>query len=315
MENTQLSLFGKTYPEHSAAIEARTSAVSSKNLRKSPEKKFQYLNLQRGNGILPERSWETEFPSHGASSMRNTGECPSAARESTLWQILQMDAPDTYYLSAKACQGILNRAKRRGKQLPAILEAALIEAVNLAGGYAQSVNCLNPWDAQSIRQYSPDGIFSSLNAGTGGGQNRAGVCYALQGNGIDRKIENGCNGKGFRENEMYTLDVVDRHAVVYEPKSAMDENWHESEVKNAIRANASESSHAIVYDARGNGNGKTVPTLTGDHQNRVTDYTSVLVTTNKPPPQVHRAPVDPAGMLPLAGFPGWLGRHSEKGRI
>ena len=34
---------------------------------------------------------------------------------------------------------------------------------------------------------------------------------------------------------------------------------------------------AVVYDARGNGDGKTVPTMTGDHQNRVTDYTGVVV--------------------------------------
>ena len=32
-----------------------------------------------------------------------------------------------------------------------------------------------------------------------------------------------------------------------------------------------------VYDARGNGNGATSPTLTGDHQNRVTDYTALCV--------------------------------------
>ena len=31
------------------------------------------------------------------------------------------------------------------------------------------------------------------------------------------------------------------------------------------------------YDARGNGDGKTVNTLTGDHENRITDYTSVVV--------------------------------------
>lgn len=30
-----------------------------------------------------------------------------------------------------------------------------------------------------------------------------------------------------------------------------------------------------VYDARGNGDGSTVPTLTGDHQNRITDYTAL----------------------------------------
>ena len=36
---------------------------------------------------------------------------------------------------------------------------------------------------------------------------------------------------------------------------------------------------AIVecYDARGNGDGKTCPTITGDHENRITDYTAVCV--------------------------------------
>jgi DNA (cytosine-5)-methyltransferase 1 len=32
-----------------------------------------------------------------------------------------------------------------------------------------------------------------------------------------------------------------------------------------------------VYDARGNGNGEIVPTLTGDHQSRVTDYTTICL--------------------------------------
>lgn len=31
-----------------------------------------------------------------------------------------------------------------------------------------------------------------------------------------------------------------------------------------------------VYDARGNGNSEIVPTITGDHQNRITDYTAIL---------------------------------------
>ena len=34
------------------------------------------------------------------------------------------------------------------------------------------------------------------------------------------------------------------------------------------------------YDARGNGDGQTVSTLTGDHQSRITDYTSVVVEKN-----------------------------------
>lgn len=153
---------------------------------------------------------------------------------------------------------------------------------------------------------------------------------------------------------------------VYESKSALEENWSESEVKNALRANASKSDHYVVYscnskqqinvrideksptfraenhgnhpcivqsiaysfdsiasnsmksnnprsgcrqvevaktldttasnpcenqggiaivevyDARGNGNGKTVNTLTGDHNNRITDYTSIVVDANAP---------------------------------
>lgn len=33
----------------------------------------------------------------------------------------------------------------------------------------------------------------------------------------------------------------------------------------------------LIYDARGNGDGTTSPTLTGDHQNRVKDYTAICV--------------------------------------
>lgn len=32
-----------------------------------------------------------------------------------------------------------------------------------------------------------------------------------------------------------------------------------------------------IYDARGNGGGEVSPTITGDHQNRVTDYTAIVV--------------------------------------
>ena len=35
--------------------------------------------------------------------------------------------------------------------------------------------------------------------------------------------------------------------------------------------------NVVCYDARGNGAGTGCPTLTGDHENRVTDYTAVTV--------------------------------------
>ena len=36
-----------------------------------------------------------------------------------------------------------------------------------------------------------------------------------------------------------------------------------------------------VYDARGNGGGDICPTITGDHQNRITDYTAIVVEANE----------------------------------
>ena len=40
---------------------------------------------------------------------------------------LQEGVPEKYYLSPKACQGILRRASVRGKKLPAVLEKALLQ--------------------------------------------------------------------------------------------------------------------------------------------------------------------------------------------
>ena len=68
--------------------------------------------------------------------------------------------------------------------------------------------------------------------------------YCIQGNCIDRADTAGCNGRGWTEGVSYTLNTVDRPA---------------------------------VYDARGNGDGQTSPTITGDHNNRVTDYTAICV--------------------------------------
>ena len=44
------------------------------------------------------------------------------------------------------------------------------------------------------------------------------ICYCIQGNCIDRADTAGCNGKGVKENESYTLNTIDRHAVCYKEK-------------------------------------------------------------------------------------------------
>lgn len=56
----------------------------------------------------------------------NISDWPSAAAVCSLSDILETgDVPQRYFLSAKACRGILRRAEKRGKALPRALQAAL----------------------------------------------------------------------------------------------------------------------------------------------------------------------------------------------
>ena len=126
----QDSPFGKMFQALSAATEDETSNQSYKpSVTSNAEPELLYLCLKTGYGNLLGWSWETVGALPGESMTLNTGEYPSAVRESTLSQILQQNVPEKYYLSPKACQGILNRAQRRGKELPKMLKEALEEVV------------------------------------------------------------------------------------------------------------------------------------------------------------------------------------------
>ena len=87
--------------------------------------KEELIFLDMRNGRMPEKSWQTITQSHGEFSMLNTGESPSEENASTLSQILEAGVPEKYYLSQRACLGILKRAASRGKELPKILKTAL----------------------------------------------------------------------------------------------------------------------------------------------------------------------------------------------
>ena len=120
--NLRDSLSGRTSPAHSAATRA---LIFDPCLKKLERAKFQYL--QMGNGQTPEWQNCKSVKSHGASLTLNIGESPNAAVESFLSRILQpmTDVPEKYYLSRKACLGILRRAQERGKELPEELRIAL----------------------------------------------------------------------------------------------------------------------------------------------------------------------------------------------
>lgn len=86
-----------------------------------------------GGGATQTLSWETDGALLTEFLTLNIGERPNVERESTLLQILEDNAPEKYYLSAKACEGILRRAERRGKELPPILKEALKQQIKRAG--------------------------------------------------------------------------------------------------------------------------------------------------------------------------------------
>lgn len=119
---------GRTSPEHSAATKDETSRPCSKRRSASSSRKPPVLKCLQKAG-LPGAvigTWTDDGAWLGESTTRNTGECPSVVVESHLSQILEATPPSKYCLSARACQGILNRAARRGKDLPEVLKQVLL---------------------------------------------------------------------------------------------------------------------------------------------------------------------------------------------
>ena len=78
--------------------------------------------------------WEDDGAWLGECMTRNTGESPNAVVESRLSQILEATPHMKYCLSARACQGILRRAARRGKDLPETLKQVLLMQSASGGG-------------------------------------------------------------------------------------------------------------------------------------------------------------------------------------
>ena len=101
----------------------RESSKKSVVYRRSP---YLYLDRRMGHGLLPGLFWDRNSLLLGGYWMLNFGESPIDAEESSLSQILEATVPEKYYLSPKACGGIIRRAGNRGKKLPPILEAALL---------------------------------------------------------------------------------------------------------------------------------------------------------------------------------------------
>lgn len=107
----------------------------------------------------------------------NTGAFPSVERESFLLQVLEPTVDQKYYLSQKACLGILRRAKTRGKVLPEILHKALVRQAGLSSQELQAV--MAPWDVQSNRIVGENGKAATLYGGAGQGTHNGAVMQSI----------------------------------------------------------------------------------------------------------------------------------------
>ena len=84
--------------------------------------------MEDGTLVPSQGRWQNSgIHSDGVCLTHNTSESPKEGVESFLLDVLQdsQSTSDKYCLSQKAAEGILRRAKRRGKTLPETLETAL----------------------------------------------------------------------------------------------------------------------------------------------------------------------------------------------
>lgn len=75
-----------------------------------------------------------------------------------------------------------------------------------------------------------------------------------------------------------TESIVIECVICYEGQNVCSD----TDVAFTLQAGIPDQQHipTVVYDARGNGDGGTVPTMTGHHNANINDYTAVVVERN-----------------------------------
>lgn len=231
MDNIQLSLFGRTYPE---LFQVTAERILEPCLKKSQTPIFQCLQV--ANGQPQEWLEGGRLTQLGESLMLNIGEYPSVENESTLSEILEDNVPEKYYLSPKACLGILRRAKNKGRKLPDNLRIALEQKVAEGG----EVLGLDFAHADSVvRTYKDITPTLVQNMGRGGGQTPC-IMYEekrsvipLRDEVTRNKASNGL-GVGKVGGPCPTLTTADIHSVFYE--AYQHHGYRESDTSGTLTA-------------------------------------------------------------------------------
>lgn len=307
----QLSIFDlgiwstKMSPEPSLQTKEKTSEPCWKKwqgLAKSPSL---FLDLTRVSGVHQDSSSETIGASHGEYSMHSFGESHredeesaslptlTAIRQQTSSLICNLESPLTpidshlsdilernpdpkYNLSAKACQGILNRAKKRGKTLPRILQIALEQVIAMAPLHLKETEADLPTEETDTQKPTSPTPSTQLKC-----MESAIPCKT-------EKEEPG--GKGFLiQEEKATSLRTNNYMTLFQPC-----NWDGGQISPTLTRNNADGCQRmpdkdnfncviqpmIFKGDASQGDDKTF-SIVGDHDNRPTDLTNIIVAASK----------------------------------
>ena len=183
----QMSIFdldgwcGKTSPEPCRA-ESRKGKISVSSSRSARESKTQtplYLDLRRENGRIVDASWEMGGALLGQYETHSFTESHNGVGESRLSLILEDKVQPKYYLSPRACRGIIERATKRGKlaRIPEVLLKAL-EWQSVEENYQKLVQSLSKNERVS-RGGGKGLLIQEEHIGSMKTNDRQSVCYGF----------------------------------------------------------------------------------------------------------------------------------------
>ena len=103
-------------------------------------------------------------------------------------------------------------------------------------------------DAESVRRDTPEG-GTAREETAGCAENCSGApIFCLQGNGIDRADTAGCNGKGWTEDVSYTLNTIDRPAIMAFAQNQRDEVRDLHGVAGSLAADPGMKQQTYIFD-------------------------------------------------------------------
>ena len=298
MECTQLSLFGKMYQERSVPTAERTSASFWKNLPAWNSQTLLFLDLRGGGrwskaGAIAGNGWSLAWRQLDA---QHWGVPQRRKRIALVADFGGQRASEILFertsLSRHPDEGIptWKSVARLAKNCVAGNDRVVAEGGRNAAYTLKIRSGCAGGGKGALVQTEKTGTLSTLQD-----QTLFQPVYCLAGNIIDRSETAGANGLGVKEDKSYTLNTVDRPAVAYSinplasnsMKSANPHSgFNETNVSRTLDCSDQNPAknqgglaivQASVFDTRGNGDGQIVPTITGDHESRITDYTAIAV--------------------------------------